>query len=74
MRGGARLLLWGPEYETASRISVILPALVTMKGYLLLQLIKYGVIDVARLTHDLQAWESLYVSGRMHKPVSEHPL
>ncbi|GAQ84695.1 hypothetical protein KFL_002010110 [Klebsormidium nitens] len=33
------------------------------------RLIKYGVIDVARLTHDLQTWESLYISGRMHKPV-----
>ena len=32
-------------------------------------MIKYGVIERARLEADLRGWESLYVSGRMHKPV-----
>ncbi|KAI6653766.1 hypothetical protein LOD99_3270 [Oopsacas minuta] len=32
-------------------------------------LIKYGVISVASLKKDLEEWSTIYVSGRMHKPV-----
>lgn len=32
-------------------------------------LVKYGVISVADLKRDLEEWSTLYVSGRMHKPV-----
>jgi len=33
------------------------------------RLIKYGVISTDAIREDLQHWSSLYVSGRMHKPV-----
>ena len=32
--------------------------------------IKYGVVSVNRLVHDLRTWETLYLSGRLHKPVT----
>ena len=32
-------------------------------------LVKYGVISTADLKRDLREWRTLYVSGRMHKPV-----
>ena len=33
------------------------------------QQIKYGVVDTRRLVDDLIHWDSLYLSGRLHKPV-----
>jgi hypothetical protein len=33
------------------------------------QVIKYGVIEVQHLVKDLEDWSSLYIGGRMQKPV-----
>lgn len=33
-------------------------------------LVKYGVMDINTLCDDLLDWDTLYVSGRMHKPVA----
>ncbi|SPN98423.1 related to proline transport helper PTH1 [Cephalotrichum gorgonifer] len=32
-------------------------------------LIKYGVTSISNLCHDLSSWETLYLAGRLHKPV-----
>ncbi|ETW02088.1 hypothetical protein H310_05694 [Aphanomyces invadans] len=34
------------------------------------QLMKYGVVKTSTLCHELTAWPTLYLSGRMHKPVN----
>lgn len=34
------------------------------------QIIKYGVISTDSLTEDLMHWKTMYVAGRLHKPVS----
>lgn len=33
------------------------------------QKVKYGILSTPTLTRDLQHWETLYVAGRLHKPV-----
>ena len=36
----------------------------------LTQIVKYGVVSVDRMCKDLLQWDSLYLSGRMQKPVA----
>lgn len=45
---------------------------VTVSGLL----IKYGVVSIDTLTRDLREWDTLYLAGRLHKPVKilrDHP-
>lgn len=40
------------------------------------QVIKYGVVTIDDLCADLESWQTLYLAGRMHKPVKilrDHP-
>ena len=30
---------------------------------------KYGIVSAETVLKDLNAWETLYIAGRMHKPV-----
>ncbi|WFD30891.1 Mitochondrial translocator assembly and maintenance protein 41 [Malassezia sp. CBS 17886] len=34
------------------------------------RVIKYGVVGIDRLCHELIEWDDLYLSGRMHKPIA----
>jgi len=63
-------LRWlGPTYlsrlQDSTGARVYYNTLVPCEG----RLIKYGVISVQSLVDDLLDWETLYVSGRLHKPV-----
>jgi len=63
-------LRWlGPKYlsrlQDSTGARIYYNTLVRCEG----RLIKYGVISVQSLVDDLLDWETLYVSGRLHKPV-----
>lgn len=73
-------LRWlGPKYlsrlQDSTGARIYYNTLVPCEG----RLIKYGVISLQSLIDDLLDWETLYVSGRLHKPVlilrkaEEHP-
>lgn len=59
----------GPEkisqLQRESGANVYFNTLVRFGG----RLIKYGCIDLDHFLKDMQTWETLYVSGRLHKPV-----
>jgi mitochondrial translocator assembly and maintenance protein 41 len=38
--------------------------------HFLIQRIKYGVVSMHHLLRDLEEWETLYLAGRLQKPVS----
>jgi len=63
-------LRWlGPKYlsrlQDGTGARIYYNTLVPCEG----RLIKYGVISLQSLINDLLDWETLYVSGRLHKPV-----
>ncbi len=60
--GGSALLGWVQQRGAA----------IWYHPYVMLgdELVKYGVISVDALCNDLIDWDTLYVSGRMHKPVA----
>ncbi|KAJ6256282.1 hypothetical protein Dda_8779 [Drechslerella dactyloides] len=49
-------------------LCVIILTGVRAKG-VVLQMIKYGVVSLDTFCRDLADWETLYLAGRMHKPV-----
>lgn len=49
--------------------NTLVPIPHSARGFAPDQLMKYGVITVAALADDLRNWRSLYIPGRMHKPV-----
>ena len=59
----------GPKYVANLQCnfgaSVYFNTLVEFEG----RLIKYGVISMDHLLEDLKDWKTLYISGRLHKPV-----
>jgi len=63
------LRLIGPKYisrlQDVAGARIYYNTLVPCEG----RLIKYGVISLQSLIDDLLDWETLYVSGRLHKPV-----
>ncbi|XP_064602659.1 phosphatidate cytidylyltransferase, mitochondrial-like [Liolophura sinensis] len=63
------LKYFGPRYinrvQSQYGAGVYFNTLVPCEG----RLIKYGVIGTDKLEIDLLDWETLYVSGRLHKPV-----
>ena len=64
------LKYFGPKYiarvQEKYGASVYFNTLVPCAG----RLIKYGVISTQSLMNDLLDWDTLYVSGRLHKPVN----
>lgn len=61
--GGSSTVSWLQEHGPGAEIWFNVEAIVHDR------VIKYGVISIDSLCNDLLDWNTLYVSGRMHKPV-----
>lgn len=63
----------GPDIITKFQRHPTLGAQVYYNPFVSIQhdvpLVKYGVIEISDLIQDLENWTSLYLSGRMHKPI-----
>ena len=51
--------------------NTLLPMPAGVKGAATGQQLKYGVISTGQLVQDLTAWSTLYMAGRLHKPVAK---
>lgn len=65
-RGLDRLAQWGVSCHFNTNVPAPWLRQNTKRGE---QSCKYCVIGVEQLEHDMQNWSSLYVAGRLHKPV-----
>jgi translocator assembly and maintenance protein 41 len=65
----------GYRVVVPGRLTIANTLQVPLKGKLLgTRLIKYGVVSTKTLCEDLRTWKTLYLSGRMHKPVRKPRL
>ncbi len=66
---GASAVAWLQGLPAGLYFNTSVPLPTTGGGSQSKQLLKYGVITTADFLHDLSCWRSVYVAGRLHKPV-----
>uniref|UniRef100_M4BXI2 Phosphatidate cytidylyltransferase, mitochondrial n=1 Tax=Hyaloperonospora arabidopsidis (strain Emoy2) TaxID=559515 RepID=M4BXI2_HYAAE len=65
--GAANVAAFQENFGAGVYYNTMVPLTGTLLGT---RLIKYGVVSTRTLYDDLTNWKTLYLSGRMHKPVS----
>ncbi|KAG6611074.1 mmp37-like protein [Phytophthora cinnamomi] len=65
--GAANVAAFQENFGAGVYYNTLVPLTGKMLGT---RLIKYGVVSTQTLCEDLLTWKTLYLSGRMHKPVS----